>query len=90
MLQGLHFPPQGGLHFLIVLTKLHVELLPVWGCGHGSAEKGLDHKRVVWLESVSIGLAEGVSELLGDVVDVVAEGLDGEIKATVDSTINGG
>lgn len=45
---------------------------------------------MVWLESVSIGLAEGVSELLGDVVDVVAEGLDGEIKATVDSTINGG
>lgn len=45
---------------------------------------------MVWLEGVSIGLAEGVSELLGDVVDVVTEGLDGEIKATVDSTINGG
>lgn len=90
MLQRLNLLPQGGLHLLIILTKLHVEVLTPWGCGHGSAEKGLDHKRVVWLEGVSIGLAEGVSELLGDVVYVVAEGLDGKIKAAVDSTIDGG
>lgn len=45
---------------------------------------------MVWLEGVSVGFAEGVSKLLGGVVDVVTEGLDGEIKAAVDSTINDG
>jgi hypothetical protein len=39
---------------------------------------------VVGLEGVAVGIAEGIGELLVGVGDVVAEGLGGEVKATVD------
>jgi hypothetical protein len=38
---------------------------------------------VVGLECVAVGIAEGVSKLLGGVRDVVAEGLGSEVEATV-------
>lgn len=60
ILQGLHFLLQGGLHLCAVFAKLGVEIFPVWGSGHCGAEKGLDHKRVVRLERVTVGLTEGL------------------------------
>lgn len=57
-LQSLHFLLQAGLHLRAVFAELAVEVFPVWGSGHRSAEDGLDHKRVVRLEGVSVGLAE--------------------------------
>lgn len=44
------------------------------------------------LEGVAVGTAEGVGEFRGGVVDVVTEGLDGEVEASVEknqSSVNG-
>jgi hypothetical protein len=42
---------------------------------------------VVWLEGVAVGITEGVGEFLVGVGDVVAEGLGGEVEATVDMLV---
>lgn len=60
LFQSLHFLLQGVLHLGAVFAKLCVEVLPVRGGGHGSAEDGLDDEGVVGFEGVSVGLAEGV------------------------------
>lgn len=70
------------LDLSIVAAKLGVEVLPVWCGAHGGAEQRLDDERVVGLECVAVGIAEGVGELLLGVRDVVAEGLGGEVEAT--------
>lgn len=47
---------------------------------------------MVGLEGVAVGTAEGVGEFRGGVVDVVTEGLDGEVEASVEkdqSSVNG-
>ncbi len=74
---------QLSLYLGVIVAQLAVEVFPV-GCGaHGSAEDGLDHEGVVGLKCVAVGIAEGVSKLLGGVRDVVAEGLGSEVEATV-------
>ena len=71
------------LDLRIITAKLSVEVLPVWCGAHGGAEQRLDDERVVRLEGVAVGIAEGVGELLLGVRDVVAEGLGGEVEATL-------
>lgn len=44
------------------------------------------------LEGVAVGTAEGVGEFRGGVIDVVAEGLDGKVEASVEKnqqSVNG-
>lgn len=67
----------------LIITQFPEEALAVRGRGHGSAEDGLDHERVVRLEGAAVGFTEGVRELLGGVVEVVAEGLSSEVKTPV-------
>lgn len=43
---------------------------------------------MVGLEGVTVGTTEGVRELRGGVVDVVTEGLDGEVEASVEKDNN--
>lgn len=83
LLKGRHLCLQRRLHLGTVLTELDIKVLPVRSSRHGGAEDGLDDERVVGLEGVAVGLAEGVSKLLAGVVEVVTEGLGGEVKATV-------
>jgi hypothetical protein len=71
------------LDLRLVAAELSVEVLPVWCGAHGGAEQRLDDERVVGLESVAVGIAEGIGELLVGVGDVVAEGLGGEVEAAV-------
>lgn len=66
----------------LVISKLGVKVLAVWGSAHGGAENGLDDEGVVRLERVAVGVTEGVRELLGRVGNVVAKGLGGEVEAT--------
>jgi hypothetical protein len=73
---------QLSLDLCIVIAELLVEVLPVWCCTHGGAEDRLHDEGVVGLEGVTVGIAEGVGELLVGVGDVVAEGLSGEVEAT--------
>lgn len=92
VLEGLHnlddllkcgnFLLQLGGDLGLILTELLVEVGAVWGGGHGGGEEGLDDERVVRLEGLTIGVTEGVRELLGGVLDVVAECLHSEVKAT--------
>ena len=56
---------QLGLNLGLVVSKLLVKVGAVWGSAHSGAENGLDDERVVGLEGVAVGIAEGVGELLG-------------------------
>lgn len=67
----------------LVITQLGVEVLAVRSRGHGSAEDGLDQEGVVRLEGTTVGLTEGLRQLLGGVVEVVAEGLGSEVETTI-------
>lgn len=73
-----------GSNLSLILTQLRIEVLAVWSGRHGSAENGLDEEGVVRLEGVAVGTAEGVGEFRGRVVDVVTEGLDGKVEASVE------
>lgn len=50
------------LHLGLVVAKLGVEVLAVGGGAHGGTEDGLDEERVVGLEGVAVGGAEGDAE----------------------------
>lgn len=88
-LQDSDHPLQGGDLLLhcgndlgLIITQLRKEVLAVRGRRHGSTEERLHHERVVRLESAAVGFTEGISELLGGVVEVVAEGLSSEVETT--------
>lgn len=66
----------------LVISQLGIEVLAVRSRGHGGAEERLHHERVVRLEGATIGITEGVGQLLGRVVEVVAEGLSSEVETT--------
>lgn len=84
LLQGGDLLLHGGEDLGLIITQLFEEGLAVRGRGHGSAEDGLHHERVVRLEGTAVGFAEGVRKFLGGVVEVVAEGLSSEVETTVD------
>lgn len=77
-----------GIDLTLVLTELRIEVLAVWGCGHRGGEDGLDHERVVGLEGIAVGTAEGDRELIGGVVDVVTECLHSEVEASIGECAN--
>lgn len=83
LLKSHHLGVQGRVDLGLVLTKLGVEVLAVGGSRHSSREDGLDNEGVVGLEGVAVGFTEGVGELGAAVVQVVAEGLGGEVKTSV-------
>lgn len=81
LLESVDLLAEGGLNLRLVAAQLGVKVLPVGGGGHGGGEDGLDDEGVVGLEGVAVGLAEGVGEFRGGLVEVVAEGLGGEVEA---------
>lgn len=83
LLESHHLSVQGLVDLGLVLTKLGVEVLAVGGSRHSSREDGLDNEGVVGLEGVAVGFTEGVGQLGAAVVQVVAEGLGGEVKTSV-------
>ena len=68
---------------LLVVTKVLVECGAVWSGAHGGGEDGLDNERVVGLEGVAVGGAEGFGELGGRVGEVGAEALGCEVEGSV-------
>lgn len=70
------------LYLSLVIAELGIKVLAVRGGAHGGAEDGLDDERVVGLEGVAVGGAERVGQLLRGVLDVLAQGLSGEVETT--------
>ena len=60
-----------------------VEALVVRGSTHGQVKDRLYSPTMVLTEGNAVGSTEGVSELLGGVVDVAAEGLGCEVKTPI-------
>lgn len=71
------------LYLGVIVAQFLVEVLSVWRRGHGSAEERLNNERVMWLQSVAIGVTKGVGQLFGRVGNVVAERLGSEVEAAV-------
>ena len=71
------------IHLRLIIAQLRVEIFAVGCSAHGGVEDRLDNERVVRLERVAVGVAEGDGEFLGRVGDIVADCLGGEIKTPV-------
>lgn len=69
------------MHRLLVIPKLHVEVLAVRARRHGSAEDGLDEEAVVGLEGRAVGVAEGDGEFLSGELHVLGKSDTGEVEA---------
>lgn len=82
LLQSLHLARERSGNLGIVATQLRVKVLSVRRGRHGGREDGLDDERVVRLEGVAVGRAEGVRELGCGAVEVMAESLRSEVEAT--------
>jgi len=67
----------------LVVTKVLVEGSAVRSGAHGGGEDGLDHERVVGLEGVAVGGAEGFGELGSRVGEVGAEALSCKVEGSV-------
>ena len=80
-LKGLQPRPQVRRNLRLIISKLSIEVLAVWACGHGGREDRLDQEAVVWLESGAIGIAEGDGELVGGVLEVGGDCEAGEFKS---------
>ena len=84
LLQSRDLLLHGSADLGLVATQLLVEVGPVRGCGHGSAEDRLDHPGVMGLEGAAVGMAERGRQLLLRVLEVVPKSLGSEIEAAID------
>lgn len=83
LLQRLKPTLQPLLHSRLIISQLGVEVLAVRACAHGGAEYRLDKEGVVLLQRLAVGFTETGGEFFGGMCEVVAEGLGGEVEATV-------